>query len=335
MIMMNEGVLARRMFRIHKSNGWVCRFKPNMGMILIVCLMLIVSKGAVVAQAAGTADVTRGIPISFTDVADNAWYASDLQYITSDARRILEGMPDGRFYPGDTLSVEQFLKCVVVAANQRPAATSGYWAQPYIDKAIEMGIVNNASTASFHKGISRGEMAEIITSAFTQMTSEPMPDVDASVVSKRMKDYSEIPSHQQHAVCTAYSVGILTGMPDGKFHPESILSRAEAVAVIRRVIDPSARILMATDGSLEGQGSIEGIGPDGLGGQGDRIDPNDGNDVEMWSDEAFQAFMSSDEWQIYLNPNTIAGMEDGVLLFYEYRPSNDGMIAGEERYPKN
>ncbi len=183
-----------------------------------------------------------------------------------------------------------------------------------------MGIVGNSQFASFREGISRGEMAQIIATAFAQMTGESVPAVDASSVSQRMKDYVAIPAHQREAVCLAYSVGILTGMPDGKFHPEGILSRAEAVAVIRRVIDPSARIQVG-DGPADAADEVDS-------------DAASGVSSEVWSDEEFQAFMASDEWKNYLNPNTIAGMEDGVLLFYDFSPAEDGTIAGQERFPR-
>jgi hypothetical protein len=151
------------------------------------------------------------------------------------------------------------------------------------------------------------------------MTGESVPAVDASAVSKRMKDYATIPVHQQKAVCLAYSVGILTGMPDGNFHPEGILSRAEAVAVIRRVIDPSARIQVGDD-PADATDDVDS-------------DAASGVSSEVWSDEEFQAFMASDEWKNYLNPNTIAGMEDGVLLFYDFIPATTSSLSGPDRFP--
>jgi hypothetical protein len=225
----------------------------------------------------------------FPDVPDKAWYASDLGFITSDSRKILEGSSDGKFYPDSQLSVEQFIKCVVVAAGFRPTATSGHWAQPYIDKALQLGIITQGQFSSFRVGITRGEMATIIRSALTAMTGETEPTIDIADLSARMSDYSRIPEKQRNAVCVAYHLGILTGMPDGNFYAERILTRAQAVAVIRRVIDASARIKLLPIGTVEG--------------------------TDMWTDADFRAFMSTDEWKRYLNPNTIAGMENGVLMF--------------------
>ena len=284
-----ESVMNCIRFPQHGSKQMKTAQGKGLGIALIVSVILSIFSMSTMSQAIE--------PRKFPDVPEKSWYASDLNFITSDARRILEGSSNGNFYPKNTLSVEQFLKCVVVAANQRPSAVGGYWAQPFIDKALQLGIITSSQFKAYRTGITRGEMAVIIRSAFEIMTHEKDPVVDISTISKRMSDYALIPNNQQESVCFAYSLGILTGMPDGKFHPEGILSRAEAVAVMRRVIDPTARIKPATTGEQT----------DG--------DQTGGDTDEIWSDAEFQAFMSTDEWKQYLNPNTIAGMKDGVLLF--------------------
>lgn len=301
---------------VRKGKLWLTRFALLLLMLALLIQIPVLPVAAV--QGDGTQAV---VPLRFPDVSDKAWYAADLRFITSDARRILEGSTDGHFYPENKLSVEQFLKCVVVAANQRPAASGGHWARPFIEKANEMGIVTSNQFSSYQAEITRGEMAVVIASAFVPMTGETKPSVDHAVVSKRMKDYGLISENQREAVCMAYSIGILTGMPDGKFHPEGILSRAEAVAVIRRVIDPSARIKVMTDP----KDPVDPLDPGSSGVSGTS---------EVWSDKAFQEFMSTDEWKKYLNPNTIAGMEDGVLLFYnlEFPGENDeSTIVGDAK----
>ena len=64
---------------------------------------------------------------------------------------------------------------------------------------------------------------------------------DPVAVSSLIKDYQDISHYQKWNVVKCYDLGILTGFPDGEFKPDNILTRAEAVAVIRRLIDPSAR----------------------------------------------------------------------------------------------
>ena len=269
------------------------RVRERLSAILLITMILIGSCGGE-AFCAGTAKV-------FPDVPANAWYVNDLNFITSDSRRILEGSTDGRYYPESTLSVEQFIKCVVVAAGYRPTATGGHWAQPYIDKALELGVIRQGQFTSFSRGITRGEMATVILSALTAITGEAKPEYDAVDIPRRMADYASFPAEIRTPVCQAYHLGILTGVTDGKFHPERILTRSQATAVIRRVIDASSRIKLLPYGTVEGE--------------------------DMWTDAEFQKFMASDEWKNYLNPNPLYGMVNGKLMFYEVHDLTDEEIA--------
>jgi len=64
---------------------------------------------------------------------------------------------------------------------------------------------------------------------------------DPLAVCGLIKDYNIIYTGCKTNVVKCYDLGILTGFPDGEFKPDNILTRAEAVAVIRRLIDKSAR----------------------------------------------------------------------------------------------
>ena len=64
---------------------------------------------------------------------------------------------------------------------------------------------------------------------------------DQIAVSSLIKDYLPCRHPIRANVVRFYDLGILTGYPDGEFKPDKYLTRAEAVAVIRRIVDPSAR----------------------------------------------------------------------------------------------
>ena len=64
---------------------------------------------------------------------------------------------------------------------------------------------------------------------------------DPLAVCELIKDYNGIYPGYKTNIVKCYDLGILTGFPDGEFKPNNILTRAEAIAVIRRLIDRSAR----------------------------------------------------------------------------------------------
>jgi hypothetical protein len=255
---------------------------------VIFMLALVLEAGGINASAlTGSASSSK----KFSDVPAASWYSPDLHFIASDARKILEGFADGRYYPDRVLSVEQFIKCAVTAAGFRPSADGGQWSQPYIDKALMLGMIREGQFDSFSRGITRGEMAAVIMSGMDAITGETPPDYDASEMQKLIPDYSRIDAGSTDGVFKAYGMGILAGYPDGLFHPERVLTRAQAVSVIRRMIDAEARIRPAPQG--------------------------DGTGSDMWTDAGFEQFMATEEWKSYLNPHPFSGLNHGkVEMFF-------------------
>lgn len=193
----------------------------------------------------------------FPDVPTTAWYMDDLQYILKDPRKIFAGYPDGTFKPNDTLTVDMYIKLIVTVMGHQVENGKEYWASTYIEKAIEEGyIIKNVDSftvaanywtkdnkdpyAGYKRPITREDMAQITGRALDKITAESEYR-DLLAVSGLIKDYNSLPVSSSMNIVKCYDLGILTGFPDGEFKPFNILTRAEAVAVIRRLIDPSAR----------------------------------------------------------------------------------------------
>jgi len=190
--------------------------------------------------------------ISFPDVPQTAWYLGDLQYILKDSRQIFAGYPDGTFKPNDTLTADMYIKLIVTVMGHKVENGKDYWASTYIQKAIEEGYVDPSvdillvrgrledPNYNYKRPISREDMALITGRALDKLTDESEYR-DLIAVSELIKDYRKIPNSSKTNVVKCYDLGILTGYPDGEFKPDNELTRAEAVAVIRRLIDKSAR----------------------------------------------------------------------------------------------
>ena len=224
----------------------------------------------------------------FTDVPDNAWYKKDLEYIAKDSRKIMEGY-NGRFFPGDTLTVEQFLKTVTVAAGfvAEPVQAPIKWSFPYIDKAYSMKLIQSGEFSDYERGITRAEMARIIIRALPTITGETEVSYETDVIKARMGDYSTIPEALRDYVCQAYQLGILTGGTDGKFNPNKTLVRAEAAAVLHRLVDKTARVTL----------------------------PEPADNSDMWTDAEFEAFMRSAEVKDYVNTYKVVKIENRKIYW--------------------
>jgi len=190
--------------------------------------------------------------ISFPDVLQSAWYLEDLQYILKDSRQIFAGYPDGTFKPNDTLTADMYIKLIVTVMGHKVENGKDYWASTYIKKAIEEEYVDPMADSWFMRKypddqyygykqpIRRVDMAQVTGRALDKLTDDSEYR-DPFAVCKLIKDYKEIYVGCKTNVVKCYDLGILTGFPDGEFKPNNELTRAEAVAVIRRLIDKSAR----------------------------------------------------------------------------------------------
>ena len=190
---------------------------------------------------------------SYTDVPENAWYTGYVNKISE--LKGFAGYEDNTFRPDNQITQEEFVKTVVaLTVGEQPEATGentepkrswkncwDSWAQPYLNKAMEMGLITEEDTDFRYNGLpcTRGNMAKIATRAFEYLKEEDI--ADTSTYATKLKDYSDIPDKFKKYVLQAYGKGIISGYEDGTFRSDGILTRAEASSVLVRLIDKAER----------------------------------------------------------------------------------------------
>lgn len=197
----------------------------------------------------------------FRDVIASHWANENINKITDMGA--FSGYEDGTFRPDNQITHEEFLKVVMsliyndefdampenyiyLADNDK--SNSSYWtnrwaawAQPYLTAALDTGIVTDEDIdlGAAETPITRGEMAKIISRAVAYLGENELSN--GSELSSSISDWNTIPAEYKNYIAQAYSKGILTGYSDGSFGSEKRLTRAEASAVIIRLIDKSER----------------------------------------------------------------------------------------------
>ncbi|MBO5976708.1 MAG: S-layer homology domain-containing protein [Oscillospiraceae bacterium] len=183
--------------------------------------------------------------LPFTDVrAGNRYYKAILGVYN---KGLINGITPTLFAPGNELTLAEALK---LAAGMHQLDSEGrihfeseaIWYKPYLDYCLENGIVSG-NLSGFNEPITRREFVEIIYrslpeksySAINIIPNNSIDDVDASSSWGKM-------------VYSFYRAGILTGVTaDGghsvhDFAPDDFINRAEAAAIINRMLDEDARI---------------------------------------------------------------------------------------------
>lgn len=185
---------------------------------LILCLTLILSTGISFAG--------NGI---FSDIEFH-WAKETIINMVDIG--VLNGYPDGTFKPNNYIRIDEFIKIMVSILGYTDVEKgNSYWAENYINKALEIGIILEKDFERYDNIINRGEMARVLSRVLDILYFDTTKRDDS------YKDASSIPSEFKHHVSKVYAYGLIKGFPDGTFGYDKNTSRAEAITVAERLLN--------------------------------------------------------------------------------------------------
>ena len=178
----------------------------------------------------------------YSDVDENAWYGYYNQKAILNAFEygLMRGDSDTTFKPTGNITIAE---AITVAARVHCIYMTGEddftqgspWYQVYVDYAIDNGIIAEGAFSDYTVAVTRAGMADIFSRSLPEVefasrnTVNSLPDVNTAT-----PFYS--------AILILYEAGVLTGSDDlGTFNPNNNINRAEAAAIISRVILPGTR----------------------------------------------------------------------------------------------
>lgn len=171
----------------------------------------------------------------FSDVTGNEWFYNDLIELSSTG--IIAGTGSGLFEPNKLLTKDALIKTLVVAEGFALENDPTYWAQNFINKALELGWLEGIDQTAYNVSINRYESCLLIVNAIGDYS---YPD-NLQSYSRSIADYDQIPAEYQEVVLKVYALGIITGYTDGTFGGSNTLRRSEMTAILSRYIVPSNR----------------------------------------------------------------------------------------------
>lgn len=175
----------------------------------------------------------------FTDVAKSSWYYQSV----ADAYELdlMNGSAETTFSPNGNLSVGETiaLACRLLSAytgDGHKFAADTPWYKPYVNYAVEQGLISRGQFSNYDAAAARWEVAVILgalpkamLSSINEVQNNAIPDVAPG-------------SSYRGAVYTLYRAGILSGSDaQGSFLPKSSILRSEAAAIVARLALPSQR----------------------------------------------------------------------------------------------
>ena len=181
----------------------------------------------------------------FSDVRETDWFYPTVSKLVE--KGYIGGYPDGTFKPQNNIRVSEFTKILISAIGyQVDVSKGGYWAEGYINKAKELGIIQDNEFDDYDRYITRGEMARMVvragtgTSAKGKGISLDIPE-NYKEYSYLITDYSTLDPDSKDIALKVFVSGIITGFPDGSFGFDKNATRAEACAILMRFLEKDQR----------------------------------------------------------------------------------------------
>ena len=157
---------------------------------------------------------------SFKDVPQNSWFASAVQYVTSNS--LMNGTSTTAFSPNATMSRGMLM---TVLARYAGESTEGgtVWYEKGMNWAKSKGVSDGSAP---NRNITREQLAAMLY----RYAGEPDGAADLSAYT----DAGSVSAYAEKAVQWCVKNGILTGKTSSTLAPEATATRAECAAMLQR-----------------------------------------------------------------------------------------------------
>lgn len=173
----------------------------------------------------------------FKDVKSGEWYMDSVSKLVELGG--IKGYEDGTFRPTGTITRAEYTSIVARSLGLQPKeGVTGHWSAGILAAATEAGLVKAGEFAELDKPITRNEMARMVVRAVMyQKEAVPTDYLDYAAL---VADLASTGTFKDD-VTKVVAMGIISGYPDKTFQGARTLSRAEASAVVIRILDREAR----------------------------------------------------------------------------------------------
>ncbi|MBT2762513.1 S-layer homology domain-containing protein [Paenibacillus sp. ISL-20] len=156
------------------------------------------------------------------------------------SRGLVKGYANGTFKPNSMIRRDEFTVMLVRGLGlQSDGSKHAFtdesdipaWSREAVGLAAQEGIIQGNQDGRFHPGseITRAELTVMLAKA---LGLNPLQGDRA-----KFADEASIPAWAKGYIAAAYAEGLVSGRGDGKFEPDAPATRAEAVVMLRRMLN--------------------------------------------------------------------------------------------------
>ncbi len=141
--------------------------------------------------------------------------------------------------PGDPVTTEEFVAMVIRSSTGHIEPTRGSWSSGYMNYALHKGITEDYDLTNISNPIERRSAARIVHEALVTEFGEQ--DEREWSAAEKLRDLYACRTCVVH-IAQVYVKGIMLGREQDVFDGEGSLTRAEAAAIVARMLDKEQRI---------------------------------------------------------------------------------------------
>jgi hypothetical protein len=175
----------------------------------------------------------------FKDCGSSHWANT---YVNSlKQKNIINGYEDGKFYPENKVTREEFIKMIISAVGLYNTKSecefndvpNNEWYYKFVASAVKEGIISGIAEGKFGTGqnITREDMAVIASRTFARFGKLDKTSGAEFADAESISDYAA------ESVNTLCGMGVINGFNDGTFRPAASLTRAEAAKIIYMIME--------------------------------------------------------------------------------------------------
>ena len=175
---------------------------------------------------------------ALSDLGDAEWSREAVEVLVE--KGILAGKGDGKFYPNDTVTREEFIKIIAEAFDITDKTakadfsdvSQNRWSYKYIASGYAAGIINGTTETEFDPQgkMTRENMAVIIYRVAQYVGFDLSGDTES------FKDDSDAADYAKDAISILAGAGVINGTGDSNFTPKGIVTRAQAAKIVYELL---------------------------------------------------------------------------------------------------
>lgn len=179
--------------------------------------------------------------VAFSDAQEANWAKTNIEALA--AREVILGTGNNLFKPNNDVSRAEFVAILVrtfglmdnEAASSYKDVDKDSWYYSSVATAEKLGLVSGKGEGLFEPGseITREEMTVLVNNFVTKYKVELS---QTSSLEQKFADSNEISAWAANAISNMQKAGIINGLEANKFAPKANLTRAQATAIIYRLL---------------------------------------------------------------------------------------------------